>query len=613
MNGKTITMFVCFFLILGVWVFTPLSVIAGDEAVTEFFKGMKDEKKGNEMVVAEGTDDTGDHNSDTVEEYALMFDKEDPYPYDTITGYDPTTDSLLKGRLSMYLIYVNNGHTYVNGDEGDGTWEKPYTTITEALDALEDPRKQAIFVVKTNVPYGGFTVWKDFTTICGQGYNIPRVGPLHGFYAAYPLIDGPVTIRASNVEIAGFSFNNRSQIGTCITIVSGDAAVVHDNTFLLDGFYCRGILIVGGTYGMISGNTFTGSGLGIKDGTAGNNIIFRNEFSMIGARSGAISFSSDSSGLTIKENTIHSRVVGIGANISGSPGTSDSRPLIIDNEIIVDGTGLGSEAAGIYLDTSIGLNVDISGNNILVIGDDNIEGIGITLLIGTGGCIGTDDVPATIKGNTITVDSSQNSLEPRSVGIRIDSKRETFIEIQGNYLHVEGWEAAGIDMSGEDVLDTTISDDNFIFVDAILDASGVNLHGRTVKGMIDGNSFFVHGRTNLYMVRVGEECDEIPTAEDTIGTPEEPFYITNNTGFCSDRPNILERRDHHGIVLCSIHPGAGNNVIWSGTNFTPLGSDWSPCDHHRCYDSPNCNSYGGGMVQTNFVGEDYIYPVFPSP
>jgi parallel beta-helix repeat protein len=596
MKMRTIAMFACFFLIVGAWMFAPLDVAAEDDTVKGFFKGMKDEKKGDEVVPAESTDYETDRDSDP------------------ISGYDPRIDSLLRDRFPMYVIYVNNRHIYINGDEGDGTWEKPYTTITEALDALEDPNKQVIFVVETNVPYGGFTVSEDFTKICGQGYDIPDIGLPYGLPVAYPLIDGPVTIDASNVEIAGFSFNNRSQMGTCITIVSGDCTFVHDNSFLIEGSHCRGIYIVGGTNGMISGNIFSGSRVGISDSISGNNTIFKNEFNMIGARSGAIIFSSDSSGLRIRENTIHSRGFGIGAGTFDSLGTSDSRPLIKGNEIIVDGTGLGSDVTGINLTAWDGLNVDIFSNTILVIGDDDILGIGmISDKPEGGGLVGTDDVPVTIEWNTITVDSPQNSLEPRSVGIRIDSTGDTFAEIKGNYLSVEGWAATGIDMGGEDLLDTNISENNFIYVDAIYEASGINLYGRAVKGIVDGNSFFVHGNTNLYLVRVGEEFNGLPAEGDTIGTPEEPFYITNNSGFCSDRPNISEQRNHHGISLCTIHPGAGNTVIWSGTSFIPLGSDWTLCDHHHCYDAPNCTSYGGGMVKTNFVGEDSVYPDTPQP
>jgi hypothetical protein len=386
---------------------------------------------------------------------------------DTITAYDPVHDKALKNGVWMTMIYVNNGYT---GTASTGSWSQPYKTIAAALDAL-NPATQVIFVVEKGKTYGGFTVSKDSATIWGQGHKPAGVTVMpHRLPVEYPYVDGLVTVTGSTVEIMGLYHYILD--GTALTISGGSGAAVHDNGFYSKDGKNTGIIVSGGESATISGNDFTrgggvytaitltgGSGTkiygntftlswtGINVGAVGATDISGNNFRITGARNAAIVLSGSVSALTVSANIINSKGYGVYSDIPGPLGTSATRPLIFTgNSITVDGTGLDTNAAGIYLKSRDlkkfrgAIYARVKENKISVTGDLCAYGVYLMAPLGSAYCemIKTN---MKVKSNTLDAagifgmaDTGGGVYEPGTATITVHGARNEYAIIDADVV-----------------------------------------------------------------------------------------------------------------------------------------------------------------------------------
>jgi len=404
-----------------------------------------------------------------------------------------TSDGLIEE-----IIFVSEGAA---AGTGNGSYEKPYASIDEALgDGRLGVTAFTIHVINDDqgdmVAGGG-----DFTTvggitnllIWGSGASHPVYGTPVNMTLGFPEIDTILVVDDVNAEVMGLYFNpNAASYGLAATGATGIR--VHDNMFT--AFTNPALRFDNFDGASVYNNTFGGNGYGMELNGGSVLDVYDNTFA---GRSGIAG--TGGTNISITGNTFDVENYGIGF-FYGSNNIEDL--TVTGNSFTVNAPGA---AYGVYLEapgpgTDIGTSgspVIVSGNTLTATGAGETSGV----LFMSGGALYADIVNNDFIGGV-------ESTGGDAFGVRLDA-RDTITASIGNNDMTGGVTAAG-NAWGIAVLSTTGS----VFADIINnsltggvtggnDATGIfaqgNLIGTDGLGTVDsvtisGNSMTVTGTGN---------------------------------------------------------------------------------------------------------------------
>jgi hypothetical protein len=433
------------------------------------------------------------------------------------------------GGLAEPVVFVNE--TATAGDPiNDGTYEHPFATVQEAMDAINDPVSPCFGITTVHVmnddpgagTAGGGVVNLAAMMIWGSGMPHPTFGAISNDFAGYPTIDSTLFLNGNDDDAFGMYL----AAGTGIENTAD--TLIHNNGFLNNNF---GIVITGGSPA-IDSNTFSGipgNGVLVNDGSPfiSNNVfvggsadIYFNAGpggtvsgnALVGASYGIYTNPAFGGTLSVTDNTFDGNSTGLiadgGAAFTVTGNTFDGNDTgvqFFDGTLTATGNTLTCDTYGFYLGTISPILVD--DNGITVTGTGNAVGIYFTntnadatitdnvIAIlnadGSAGGIAFDacgDIDATITGNVMDITNAGDY----SGGIAaFDGTGGVDVVVSGNTVRIDdpGGDAGGI------VFDTTggtiaadIGDNTVTISDALGAAVGIGLSSTSdVMAHIDGN------------------------------------------------------------------------------------------------------------------------------
>jgi hypothetical protein len=421
-----------------------------------------------------------------------------------------------------------------------------------------------------------------------------------------------VYLWGEGLDMYGMGSSGRPAFNRTLTVNASNAAVMGLGFSIPDTDDATGIAITGGNGIKILGNKLTGAAVEITY------IESRNGISIAGGKSISIGdgkedhknivtigawgvyIAGGGTGISINNNHIESTTNYRSAIFLGA----DVPVSILNNELVSKYFGIYADVddgltTGPITHNSITVNPGYGDNGIFLVGhgtlntiissntikckDDNGTGHGIYCRFTD---IGTAGERATIEGNTIAVNGTYNIY-----GIELDGSRGIYADIIGNTITACATTGTcrsyGIYVSTEGNISIT-SSDNLLMISSLRDdAYGFDVFANLdITGSINDNKNMLveakhdspngSGDYTAYGVYV-----KTTTVHGTIGTPDNPLHIDNNSG------EINGDGERYGIYLKSASPGGGNSVVWDGTSFTSE-ADFS-------------GNYGEGRVWHNFV------------
>lgn len=267
-------------------------------------------------------------------------------------GVEAIPQALAQGArvVNQHVFYVNSNAAA----GGDGTFERPFTTMAGALAAATPFSDAIIYVYQGSGTYTmGAASFTGNQILTGQGGNwfFDGVSLLPGSAALRPELDGTITTNGNNLlENVGLSNPGAPGTGTGITVAAASNTLIRNMRVGAAGSEFISGVGVFGTANIVNSQTFTTGAFGIAGGVtanAGSTVFITNTNLNAAATGGAIPFgvvAFGGSNITMTNGAINSSTAGTASAF----GAVNVGGTITINNVLINATSTTGSATGVF-------------------------------------------------------------------------------------------------------------------------------------------------------------------------------------------------------------------------------------------------------------------------